>query len=77
MEAVAKVVFDRPSDTFGQVLSHVRQGGSLRPEIIDVLHAIKKLRDAKFGHGTTFDLSLVETDFTYIACVGGILLFAR
>jgi len=77
MEAVAKLVFNKPRDTFGQVLRNVPQSGSLKTEIIAVLDAINTLRNRKFGHGTTFDLSSAETDFTYIACVGGILLFAR
>lgn len=77
MEAVAKVVFDRPNDTFGQLLRNAPQSSSLKPETIAALDAINTLRNRKFGHGTTFDLSPAETDFTYIACVGGILLFAR
>ena len=79
MESVAKQVFNMPDDTFGSVLTHVSQIHGLQVEIISVLKGINTLRNHKFGHGMTepFNLSSTEVDFTYLTCIGGILLFAR
>ncbi len=79
MESVAKEVFNMPTTTFGNILRNLRQSHALRGEIIGVLEAINTLRNRKFGHGMTitFDLSPVEVDFTFVTCLGGILLFAR
>ena len=79
MESVAKVVFNMPSATFGNVLVHIRAGNLLTSEIVNVLDTINTLRNRKFGHGmqTPFDLSPAEVDFTYLTCIGEILLFAR
>ena len=68
-----------PSATFGNVLGHIRAGSLLTSEIIGVLESINTLRNSKFGHGmqARFDLSPAEVDFTYLSCIGGILLFAR
>ncbi len=79
LESVAKVVFDKPNATFGNVLAHIRTIGAMQNEMIDVLERINTLRNHKFGHGMQipFDLSSAEVDFTYLSCIGGILLFAR
>jgi hypothetical protein len=76
MESVAKIVFSMPNDTFGSVLGHIRSSGEIKSEIVSVLDAINTVRNRKFGHGmpTTFDLSGPEVDFTYLSCIGGILL---
>lgn len=79
MESVAKTVFTMPASTFGPVLSHIRHKNALQGEIIAVLEAINTLRNRKFGHGMTapFDLSSGEVDFTYLTCIGAILLFVK
>lgn len=79
MESVAKEVFNRPDDTFGSVLKHVREIKALKSEVISVLEGINTLRNRKFGHGMTepFDLSSGEVDFVYLTCIGAILLFTR
>jgi hypothetical protein len=79
MESVAKEVFSMPSATFGAVLGHIRQKNRLTAEIISVLDAINALRNHKFGHGMTnpFDLSGGEVDFTYLTCIGGILILVK
>ena len=79
MESVAKEIFNMPNATFGAVLGHVRQSGRLNAEIISVLEATNTLRNRKFGQGMTipFDLSPGEVDFTYLTCIGDILLFVR
>jgi len=79
MESVAKEVFNMPNATFGSVLRRVRQTNALQGEIISVLEAINTLRNHKFGHGMTvpFNLSSGEVDFTYLACLGAILLFVK
>lgn len=78
LESVAKEVFNMPNATFGEVLRNARQNQSLQNEIILVMEAINTLRNRKFGHGMTvpFDLSSKEVDFTYLTCIGAILLFA-
>lgn len=79
MESVAKKVFTIPNATFGHVLKDVRQDSSIQGEIISVLEAINTLRNRNFGHGMTvpFDLSSGEVDFTYLTCIGAILLFTK
>lgn len=79
MESVAKEVFNVPNATFGSVLKRVRQTKALQGEVISVLEAINTLRNHKFGHGMTvsFDLSSGEVDFTYLTCIGAILLFIK
>jgi len=79
LESVAKEVFNMPNATFGSVLKHVRQANAFQGEITSVLEAINTLRNRKFGHGMTipFDLSAGEVDFTYLSCIGAILLFVK
>ncbi|HBD09778.1 MAG TPA: hypothetical protein DCZ69_16125 [Syntrophobacteraceae bacterium] len=79
MESVAKEVSSMPSATFGAVLGHIRQTNRLTAEIISVLEAINTLRNRKFGHGMTnlFDLSAGEVDFTYLSCIGGMLILVK
>jgi hypothetical protein len=79
MESVAKQVFNMPSSTFGSILGQLRRTNTLQAEIISVLEAVNTLRNRKFGHGMTipFDLSTGEVDFTYLTCIGAILMFAR
>ncbi len=79
MESVAKTVFSRPTSTFGAVLTQIRARNALQSEIISVLESINTLRNRKFGHGMTvpFDLSSGEVDFTYLTCIGAILLFVK
>jgi len=79
MESIAKVVFSMPNSTFGHVLNHIRSTQALHQDIITVLEAVNTLRNHNFGHGMTapFNLKAAEVDFTYLTCIGGILLFAR
>ena len=79
LESVAKEVFDMPNVTFGSVLKHIRQTNAFQSEITAILESINTLRNRKFGHGMTtpFDLSSGEVDFTYLSCVGAIILFAN
>jgi hypothetical protein len=79
MESVAKEKYGMPQATFGNVVAHMRQPQALNEQIIGVLEAINTLRNRNFGHGMTapFSLTASEVDFTYIACVGAILMFTR
>lgn len=79
MESVAKEKHQLPNSTFGQVVGRIPSMGTTNPQIVGVLNALNDLRNKNFGHGMTapFQLSPVEVDFTYLACVGGILLFTR
>jgi len=79
MESVAKERYGRPNATFGDVVAEVRHRQALNPQILGVLDAINTLRNSNFGHGMTtpFNLSAAEVDFTYLACIGAVLLFVR
>lgn len=79
MESVAKEKNGLPTATFGQVLAPIRQHQSLNEQILAVLDAVNTLRNRNFGHGMTapFSLTPSEVDFTYLTCIGAILLFTR
>jgi hypothetical protein len=79
MESVATEKYGLPHATFGQVVAHIRQAQALNEQIIGVLEAINTLRNKNFGHGMAapFALSPAEVDFTYLACIGAILLLTR
>lgn len=79
MESTAKVIYDMPQSTFGQVLAHIRQTGALNEQIVGLLDALNALRNRNFGHGMAapFNLRPADVDFTYLSCIGAILLFAR
>ena len=79
MESVAKEKYQIPDVTFGQVVNRIPSTGTMNPQIVGVLSALNDLRNKNFGHGMTasFQLSSAEVDFTYLACVGGILLLTR
>ena len=76
LESVAKEKFAMPHATFGQVVAHIRQTQSLNEQIVGVLEATNTLRNRNFGHGMAvpFNLSAPEVDFTYLICIGGILM---
>jgi hypothetical protein len=79
MESVAKEKYRMPQATFGQVVAHIRHTQALNEQIIEVLDAINTLRNRNFGHGMTapFSLRATEVDFTYVMCIGAILMFIR
>ena len=77
MESVTKILLNRPNDTFGQCLPSLRL--RLNAQVAAVLEALNTLRNRNFGHGMAdpFGLTASEVDFTYLACISGILLIAR
>lgn len=79
MESVAKEKFGMPHATFGQVVAHIRQRQALNEQVVGLLEAINTLRNRNFGHGMVdpFSLTGPEVDFTYLTCIGAILLLAR
>jgi hypothetical protein len=77
LESVAKVVFAMPTETFGQVLREVRPQGRINAQILGVLEALNTHRNRNFGHGVPFTLTAAEVDFTFLACVSGIILITR
>jgi len=78
MESVAKIKYDRPNDTFGQVKNHLELNHLLRSEVIEILTALNALRNHNFGHGMNvhFNLTAAEVNFTYLTCIASILLLA-
>jgi hypothetical protein len=79
MESISKEIFNMPNATFGSVLKHIRQTNALQNEITSVLESINTLRNRNFGHGMTtqFSLSSGEVDFTYLSCIGAVIMFAN
>jgi len=79
MESVAKIKYQRPNDTFGQVKNHIEANRLLRAEIIPILTSLNQLRNSNFGHGMVVQFNLVpaEADFVYLTCIGAILLLTR
>jgi hypothetical protein len=79
LESVAKIKYNRPNDTFGQVRNYIEQNGLVRREFVDILTVIGRLRNQHFGHGMAveFNFSSAEVDFVYLTCVGSILLLTR
>jgi hypothetical protein len=79
MESVAKERYQRPRDTFGQVVAHIRQTNSLNEQVTSLLESVNTLRNRNFGHGgiVSFNLTALEVDFTYLTCIGAILMFTR
>ena len=79
LESVSKEIFNAPKATFGSVLKNARHTNAFQDEIMTLLESINTLRNHKFGHGMTtpFDLSTGEVDFTYLSCIGAIILFAN
>jgi len=79
MESVAKEKFGMPHATLGQVVAHIRQTHAMNEQIIGLFDAINTLRNRNFGHGMVapFGLTGPEVDFTYLSCIGAILLMTR
>jgi hypothetical protein len=76
LESVAKEVFS-VSGTFGDVLKKAK--GSFSDETISTLTTLYALANHHYRHGTTmpFALKPAETDFVYVTCLAGIMLFVR
>jgi hypothetical protein len=79
MESVAKEKYGMPNSTFGQVVGHIRQTGGMNEQVVTLLEGINTLRNRNFGHGmaAAFNLSGSEVDFTYLTCIGAIVLLTR
>lgn len=79
MESIAKIKYQRPNDTFGQVKNYLETNNLVRAEIIPMLTGLNQLRNGNFGHGmiVQFNLSPAETDFVYLCCISIILLLVR
>jgi len=79
VESVAKTKYGMPNDTFFGVLTYLRGAAAFNLQVLAVLEAINTLRNRNFGHGMVAPLNLTpaEVDFTYLTCIGAILLFTR
>jgi hypothetical protein len=77
LESVAKEVFSLPSGTFGDVLKKAKT--TFSHETISTLEKLYALANNHFRHGRTtpFALSMAETDFVYVTCLAGMMLFVR
>jgi hypothetical protein len=77
LESAAKIAFNMPRATFGEVLNAVGPRGDLSPQAIRLLRAIEVFGHTTFRHGGVepFALSSAEVDFVYTACAGAILVF--
>jgi hypothetical protein len=85
LESVAKIKYNLPRSTFGQVIAHIEQqqarhpqpNDGFRTDTIEMLRRINDLRNHHFGHGVAFELTRAEVDFTYLTCIAAILIFIR
>lgn len=77
LEAIAKIVFQMPTDTLGTILQAARQQGGLNPQVLGVLEALNTNRNRNYGHGVPFGLTAEEVAFTYLANISATLLLAR
>lgn len=79
MESAAQTRLQMSGRRFDDVVAAVRVRGMFHPSTVDVLEKVNALRHRTFGHGTTgpFALSPAETDFVYLSCMSGIILFVR
>jgi hypothetical protein len=77
MESVARLKYNRATETFGQIKNYLEQNHLFRPEVIAIFTSLNQLRNQFFGHGAPFPLSAAEVDFIYVTCIGAILLFMR
>jgi hypothetical protein len=79
LESVAKEKYAMPNATYGQVVARLRADANFNADIVALLSGLNDLRNHNFGHGMTtqFNLTSAEVDFTYLACIGAILLLAR
>lgn len=79
MESVAQQRFNLAGRGFDDVLKAARQRNVLASVTLDVLEKLNVLRHRTFGHGTAqpFSLTAAETDFIYLSCMSGLLLFVR
>ncbi len=77
LESVAKEGFSLPNGTFGDVLKKAR--GAFSPETISTLEKLYAMASNHFRHGNTepFALRPSETDFVYVTCLAGMMLFVR
>lgn len=78
LESVAKEKYAMPSATYGRVVTRL-PASTFNADIIALLSGLNNLRNHNFGHGMTtpFGLTGAEVDFTYLSCVGAILLLVR
>jgi len=79
LESVAKVKYNRPDDTFGQVKNYIEQNHLVNQEIVSIFTSLNHIRNQHFGHGmaVAFGLSSAEVDFAYLSCIASILLLTR
>jgi hypothetical protein len=79
LESVAKIVYEIPNGTFGNVLDEVRRLGDLNEHVLRLLRDLEIIRHNEFGHGNAqpFRLNPREVDFVYTTAAAGILLFSR
>jgi len=78
-EATAQIKFAMPGRALDDVLATLRRRETLNAQVLGILDALNVLRHRNFGHGMAepFGLSGAEVDFTYLACIGAILLLTR
>jgi hypothetical protein len=68
-----------PTGTFGDVLKLQKVRDIFSAQTISTPEKVYGMASAHFRHGTTepFKLTPAETDFVYVTCPGGIMLFVR
>jgi hypothetical protein len=79
LESAAKIAFNMPRATFGEVLNTVGPRGDISAQAVRLLRAIEVFGHNTFRHGGVepFTLTPGEVDFVYTACAAATLVFAR
>jgi hypothetical protein len=78
LESAAKIRFNMPAATFGEVLSSAARDGTLTQPVVRLLRAIEVFGHGTFRHGMAepFALRPGEVDFVFTGCASAILVFA-
>ncbi len=79
LESVAKTLDNKPTGTFGDVLSSLRKSDFFAKETIGGLQKLYDLANSHFRHGMTgpFTLKSAEVDYVVVSCCGAMLLLIR
>jgi hypothetical protein len=79
LESVAKILDNKPTGTFGDVLSSLRKSVFFAAETVGGLQKLYDLANNHFRHGMTgpFTLKSAEVDYVVVCCCGAILLLIR
>jgi hypothetical protein len=79
LESVAKTLDNKPTGTFGDVLTSLKKSDFFAKETVGGLQKLYELANNHFRHGMTgvFTLRSSEVDYVIVSCCGAMLLLIR